>query len=83
MAWGSWAQKRVSGLNQVSQVLAPLLLPETTSCCLMNLSGVVVSAALCFVRRDFCSFSHLPQVSDSNFVILCLAQAFGSNKRCE
>ena len=24
MAWGSWAQKRVTGLNRVSQVLFPL-----------------------------------------------------------
>ena len=66
MAWGSWAQKRVSGLNRVSQVLAPLLLPKTMSCCLMDLSGVVVSAALCFVQRVFCSFLYLLQVFDSN-----------------
>jgi uracil DNA glycosylase len=44
MAWGSWAQKRVSGLNRVSQVLVPLPLSKATSCCLMDLSGVVVSS---------------------------------------
>ena len=81
MAWGSWAQKRVSGLNRVSQTLVPLPLPQATSCCLTDLSGVVVFAALCFIQRHFRSFLHLPQIPDSNFLILCLAQAFGSNKR--
>lgn len=30
LAWGAWAQKRVSGLNRVSQTLVPLSLSQAT-----------------------------------------------------
>lgn len=44
MAWGLWAQKRVSGLNRVSQVLIPPPLPQATPHCSMDLSGVMMVA---------------------------------------
>lgn len=46
MAWGSWAQKRVSGLNRVSQTLIPPQSPK-------DLSGVMMLAFLRFIQRDF------------------------------
>ena len=46
MAWGSWAQKRVAGLNRVSQVLIPPPLPQAKSRCSMDLSGVMIVTAL-------------------------------------
>lgn len=46
MAWGSWAQKRVSGLNRVSQALIP---PQLSR----GLSGVMMLAVLRFIQRDF------------------------------
>ena len=52
MAWGSWAQKRVTGLNRVSRDLVPLPSPQATSYSLIALSGVMMSAALRFIQRD-------------------------------
>jgi uracil-DNA glycosylase len=42
MAWGSWAQKRVSGLNRVSQTLNFFTIT-------LNLSGVMMLAVLRFI----------------------------------
>ena len=64
MAWGSWAQKRVSGLNRVSPTLTLLPLPQTTSHCSVDFSGVTRLVALCFVRRDSRSFFILMKALD-------------------
>lgn len=72
MAWGSWAQKRVSGLNRVSQPLVPLPFPQATPYCSMSLFGVMVFVALRFIQWDPRPFSLLLSrwVSDSNFFYL-------------
>jgi len=49
MAWGSWAQKRVHGLNRVSQAVIPLPLPQAMSDRLMDLSGVTTFAELLLI----------------------------------
>jgi len=56
MAWGSWAQKRVQGLNRVSQAVIPLPLPQATPDRLMDLSGVAMFAVLRFIQRNSRSF---------------------------
>lgn len=81
MAWGSWAQKRVSGLNRVSQVFIPLPLLQATPYRSMDFSGVVM--ALHSTGFPFISLLRRPWFPDSDTFPSPLAQAPGSNKRCK